>query len=69
MFQHVLDDIVAILISGKRQSGEQDLTAHEGLHVFQGTVLQHPLNHPAAIGVGGETHHTALDVLHPHEPG
>lgn len=64
MLQHVLDDIVAVLIGGKWESGLQDLAANECCHVLNGAVLQHPLHHPAAIGVGGQTHHTTRDILH-----
>jgi len=64
MFQHVLDDIVAILVGSQGGSGAQDLPADVLLHLLNGAVLQNPLHHPAAVGVGGQTHHTTLDVLH-----
>jgi len=39
------------------------------LGISDGAVLQHPLHHPAPVGMGGETHHTTLDVLHTQSTG
>lgn len=63
MFQHVLNDIVAVLICGQRQCSAQNLPSDAVLDISNGAVLQHSLNHSAAVWMGGQLTHVALDIL------
>ena len=60
----MLDDVIAVLISGQGNCRLQNLSSGVLLHLANGAMLQYPLYHSAAVRVCRQTHHIALDILH-----